>query len=310
MPPLFQSEVIPSRHPSQKPQLPLTSPPRTPKKIKKYTILISVFLLLLLFASQNISNFQKLALNCLDRSLSIPIKLKQAKFCSHLSGSSPIHRFIQDFDFAISSTQPLLQSLFSSGLFYQDSLSTFRFSLGRLSESASDLDGQLKLLQPPNSLNKKIFSLRQLTAQLLDISSDLPRLLAVNSQTSFLVLIQDSTELRSSGGLVDTLAHLTLSNTHLISSRFFSSSSLSATSSSPPLWQKLTRQSVWQIRDANFDPNFPVAATEISRLFTRSTSLPVDYVVALNLQTLKNLLDFTGPVSLSEVDIPLTSQNL
>ncbi|TSC85241.1 MAG: Uncharacterized protein G01um101416_1020 [Microgenomates group bacterium Gr01-1014_16] len=209
-----------------------------------------------------------------------------ASYCSKLEG---------DIKNLTSSTTPIFQSLFSSGRFYDESLSKLYTSLTRLDETLSEINGQAKI-DP---------QIHQIVNQLILLSPSFSRLLAVNSQTSYLVLIQDPTELRSSGGYIDTLAYFTLTNTHITSSRFFSSSSLTASSPAPASWQKLTRQTNWQIRDANFNPDFPSGAKEISSLFTRSTSLPVDYVIALDLTTLEKLLDISGLGSQSLIPLYL-----
>jgi len=313
----YHSEIIPSlprlttHQNSPKPARHL---PR--KKIKKAAIFLALSILLFASAGFISLQIQKLSLNCLDRYLLIDQKEKYAQICSKLTLISSAPRVVHDINLVRASVSPLFNSLFSSGRFSQQSLNSIQSSLERLNKSTSDLDEQLLLTpltrQTPAyfSISRKISRLRQTINQLVQLSPQLARLLAVNSRSSFLVLIQDPTELRSSGGLIDTLAYFTLINSHLASSRYFSTSSLTTTSPSPQIWQQITRQSTWQIRDFSFEPNFPSSAKEVARLFTKTTSLPVDYVIAVNLSTLEKILGFTGPISLPELSDPVTSQNL
>src|SRR3989344_1624671 len=205
------------------------------------------------------------SLTCLDQALSLRPDFRLARLCSKFSSVPSSVTFFHDLE--------LLLSIIDFQIpLTRDSLSRLQSSLGRLNESVSNFDGQLTLLPNATPLKQKIAGLRPVIRQLVRLSPQLPQLLGVNSSASYLVLVQDSTELRSSGGYLDTLAYITVSNARIISSPYFSPATPSK-----------------QIRDANTSPDFPTAAKEISRLFTRSTSLPVDYVIAVNLTTLSTL---------------------
>lgn len=287
----YRTEIIHHNLLPTTPDPPLKTERANPKKYFKvlFALIICIFVLFSLgFMSLQI---KKASLNCLERYLLLNKKPNLQIICSH--------RVINDLSLVQSSGSDLLNTIFSSGRFSRESLNSLQTTLKKLAESTSDLDGELQLT-PQSSLtrtqiniSRKISPVRQTAKQLVQLSPELTRLLAVDSRTSYLILIQDSTELRSSGGLIDTLAYFTLTNTHLEPPRYYSPSSLSAASPS-----------------SQSDPNFPASAKEISNLFTRSTSLPVDYVIALNLSTLEKILDYTGPVSLPDISSPVSSQNL
>lgn len=99
---------------------------------------------------------------------------------------------------------------------------------------------------------------------------------------TYLILVQNPTKLTSHGGSIDALAYLTLSAGHLTSSRVFSLASFSNSA---------------QISEANTNTDFPSSAKEISKLFSKSTSLSVDKVVSLNLSTISKIQNDQKSVS-------------
>jgi len=242
--------------------------PEISKPIKKRTFkpLRSVLpILFTIFVGILLVQIKPLSFICLDQALSLQPDFKLARFCSKFSPISSSSAFFSDLD-------NVILTAVSPGTFSQDSLTRLQTSLSRLNESSSNFDGQLNQISGYQTLKTKITGIRPLISQLVQLSPQLPQLLGVNSQASYLILVQDSAELRSTGGFLDTLAYFTVSNARVTSSRYFSSATLPA-----------------QIRNVNSNPDFPTVAKEISRLFTRSTSLPVDYVIAVNLTTLSTL---------------------
>lgn len=253
--------------PKPPPEIP--KPPKPTKKRPFKPLRFVIPLLLIAVLGIAFGKIKLLSLTCLDQALSLRPDFKLARFCSKFSPLPSSSVFFNDLD-------NVILAAVSPGTFNQDSLTRLQTSIGRLNESSTSFYSQLNQISGNEMLKTKLTSMRPLISQLAQLSPQLPKLLAVNSKVSYLILVQDSTELRSTGGYLDTLAYFTVSNARITSSRYFSSSTLPT-----------------QIRNANSNPDFPTVAKDVSRLFTRSTSLPVDYVVAVNLTTLSTLQNKT-----------------
>jgi len=63
------------------------------------------------------------------------------------------------------------------------------------------------------------------------------------------------------------------------------------------------------LRDANWDPDFPVAAQTISWFFEKGNEEKPDGIIAINLILAKDLLEITGPLNLIDYDLQVDHSN-
>lgn len=63
------------------------------------------------------------------------------------------------------------------------------------------------------------------------------------------------------------------------------------------------------LRDSNWSPDFPTSSSLAKSLLFNATKRQVDGVVALDIQTLKNLLRVVGPISLADYGETITADN-
>ena len=66
----------------------------------------------------------------------------------------------------------------------------------------------------------------------------------------------------------------------------------------------------WVTRDANWSPDFPTTAQEAQALYTLSTGVQTQGVIAFNQLVVKKILEVIGPVQVPGTDEPVTAENV
>lgn len=181
-------------------------------------------------------------------------------------------------------------------------------------EALASLQGELVHVPRFQKYLSIVSSWRESFGRFHLLSTALSELLSLNKESHFLLLLQDSTELRPSGGFLGQFAVLTLNNGHLIDVQFYdtysSDGQLRGKIVPPVDFQLATGETSWYLRDANWDPDFPTAASRIAWFVNKEIAAPIDAVFAVNLQFVSQVLLVTGPVKIQGVSSSITSQNL
>ena len=130
---------------------------------------------------------------------------------------------------------------------------------------------------------------------------------------SYLFTFQNSTELRPTGGFMGSLAQITLDRgaiTQLVvpgGGPYDLRNQLTTRALPPePLRLVSTR---WEFQDANWFPDFPMAAAKIRKFWSEAGQPTVDGVVAINLGVMEGLLKITGPIPMPEYGKTVTAEN-
>lgn len=156
----------------------------------------------------------------------------------------------------------------------------------------------------------------------------LPKLLGYPSAQNYLLLLQNNTELRPTGGFIGTFGSLTLANGAVAG---FSTENIYNldepakaynTKVPPAPIQRYLKQSQWFLRDVNWDPDFPSTAREAMR-FYREERPPATLgvamraggpiqsfngVIAFTPEIIKDILKVTGPITIR--DNVFTAENI
>ncbi len=127
-----------------------------------------------------------------------------------------------------------------------------------------------------------------------------------------LLLLQNQNEPRSTGGFAGSLVQFSFSEAE-ITWKFLDVYSLDrlvpgeAQLAAPDFFKPLSQ--TISLRDANFWPDFPTSAQAYQK-FLKAAGQPVpSTVVAINLNTIREILRFTPPVSIDKWDIALDQYN-
>ena len=66
----------------------------------------------------------------------------------------------------------------------------------------------------------------------------------------------------------------------------------------------------WVTRDANWSPDFPTASQQAQALYTLSTGVQTQGVIAFNQLAVKSILEVIGPVQVPGTDQPVSAANV
>jgi hypothetical protein len=145
---------------------------------------------------------------------------------------------------------------------------------------------------------------------------ELPSILGATQDgpKTYLLLVQNEDELRPTGGFITAAGNLVVQDGKVISLAF-------EDSGMEDNWDKPYPAAPWQLqeymnspvlifRDANWFPDFPVAAQWAEYLYAYSHAHSVDGVIAFDQHLLVMFLQALGPLNVDGVDYPITAANV
>ncbi len=168
----------------------------------------------------------------------------------------------------------------------------------------SRLDDQLFLDQMPNLIKPKVEDLKTrinwlytLTSQLKPLSQLLNLTILSQEKASYLVLIEDPNVLSSGGGMVRSYAVLDFDKGKLTKIKF-----------EQPDWI-LSDANHTQINNASYDLDFTINAKRLESLYKSKFNKSLNGVLALDVEGLKAILKYVGPVEVEGVSQPIDVDN-
>ncbi len=136
----------------------------------------------------------------------------------------------------------------------------------------------------------------------LDLLVDAPALLGADQPRTYLLIAQNSDELRATGGFISGVAPVRIERGEITLGEFQDSlvvDDLSKAHPIPP--EPLSRYMYagqWLFRDANWSPDWPTAARQMQQLHQIDRGIALDGVIAVNLRLVPKLMEAVGPVNL------------
>lgn len=135
----------------------------------------------------------------------------------------------------------------------------------------------------------------------------LPPMLGMEGARNYLVLIQNSAEVRATGGIPGAVAVINADDGTIKLSRQSSASDVGVFD--PPLEVPEDQQRIFtkrlgtQLQNVNLTPDFPTAALTASSMWQKRHGGRIDGVIGLDPVVLADLLQATGPVALKDPEI-------
>jgi len=131
---------------------------------------------------------------------------------------------------------------------------------------------------------------------------------------TYIVLLQNNTELRATGGFAGSFAKITFDRKGLkdilVKDIYQPDGQLPGHVEPPYPIQESFKQGWWKLRDANWDADFASAAAAVSWFLEQGGEEKVDGVMAVNLDLLRGWLEVVGPMELVTFNETVTSKNL
>jgi len=160
-----------------------------------------------------------------------------------------------------------------------------------------------QLIKDPEVLQKTLADAQFLTQKIL------------TGQHRYVIVLQNSEELRATGGFMGSYAVLELSDgqvmTFKVQDIYEPDGQFSGLVEAPPgLKEYLSGGKGMRLPDSNWHPDFPSAAQEILQFFALGKQSGNDGLVAINLQVIEQILEVIGPVQLPENKQFVNAQNL
>lgn len=145
-------------------------------------------------------------------------------------------------------------------------------------------------------------------------SEILPDVLGFDSAKKYLVLFQDSAELRPGGGVVESFAILEVKNARIINFDAFDASPIDEnlkTQIDPAFFLRryLSIENL-TLRDSSSDPDFINSAISASNIYSLAMDEKVDGVIAIDSLFIKSLLKVIGPVAVKGQSIKISAENI
>ncbi|QQG41910.1 MAG: DUF4012 domain-containing protein [Candidatus Woesebacteria bacterium] len=146
------------------------------------------------------------------------------------------------------------------------------------------------------------------------LAENLPDILGKGQKKTYLVLFQNNMELRPTGGFIGSYGVLSLDSGRLnelnVNDVYSADGQLKGHVEPPAPLKEHLGQANWWLRDSNWDPDFPTSAQRAEWFLNKETDQQVDGVVALDLDIVKDILSFTGPIFLPDYNLTISDKNL
>ncbi len=141
-----------------------------------------------------------------------------------------------------------------------------------------------------------------------------PAWLGVEGRRTYLILAQNSDELRASGGFISAVGTLTLENGQIAELSFEDSYAVDDFSypypDPPPAYPRYMNIELWVFRDANWWPDFPTSAQAAVDLYRISRDLEVDGVLAVDPGALQAIVSALAPLEVEGWPEAVTGDNV
>lgn len=149
--------------------------------------------------------------------------------------------------------------------------------------------------------------------EFIDFSNTLVTVMGGERKMRYLVVFQNNTELRPTGGFTGSFAEIDVLNGEIVSINIPPGGTYDVQGQlsqfvAPP--QPLTLlDSRWEFHDANWFPDFPTSAKKMLWFYEHAGGPTVDGVLAVNATMMPELLALTGPIEMPEYGRTIDSEN-
>lgn len=141
----------------------------------------------------------------------------------------------------------------------------------------------------------------------------LPEIVGKNGRKTYLMVFQNSTELRATGGFIGSYAIVHMDGGKLLDYKindiYTADGQLKGRVSPPDEILHFLGQPNWYMRDANFAADFPLSAKRLEWFLERETGQSVDGVIAINLGAVQKILSVVGGVKIDGEKDKITGEN-
>lgn len=150
-------------------------------------------------------------------------------------------------------------------------------------------------------------------SQFLPLIQTLREIGGYDSEKSYLILFQNSNELRPTGGFIGSVGYSTVKDGSLLSTQVQDVYDLDGQLKGhvePHFVIRRNLQPNLYLRDSNFNPDFNVSASASAFLYNIESGKQVDGVIGIDTFVLKKLMEIAGPIQIPGQATKLTPENV
>lgn len=140
-----------------------------------------------------------------------------------------------------------------------------------------------------------------------------PRIGGFRKKQTFLVLLQNSMELRPTGGFIGSLMLVSFmdgkAETIEVQDVYTADGQLKGHIDPPLAIREILGQEHWYLRDSNWDPDFAVSGKQAAWFYEKEMGVPVDGVIAISLPMVTRILGVTGSIELLDFNERISESN-
>lgn len=148
---------------------------------------------------------------------------------------------------------------------------------------------------------------------LQELSDFLSVFLGKKDLRRYLLVFQNDNELRATGGFMGSFSLVDFVDGDLAEIKMPAGGTYDVRAGFKELWQTPRPLQLindrWEFQDANWWPDWPASARQISQFYYKSGGPTIDGVIAINSDWLSDLLLVTGPIDLPEYQKTITAAN-
>jgi len=154
-----------------------------------------------------------------------------------------------------------------------------------------------------DSVRNYFFKAAEAFSELEDVVKLLREAIGGSEPKKYLLVFQNNTELRPTGGFMGSFAEIKFSKGEISQIYFpgggtYDLRGMLRAFVAPPEPFNLVNER-WEFQDANWFPDFPTSAKKIAWFYENSGGPTVDGVIAINANLVVDLLKFLGPIEMS-----------
>ena len=170
-----------------------------------------------------------------------------------------------------------------------------------------------KIRSSLTSFRDYVVGLEKFAPELKPILKNLPEALGESKPKTYLVLLQNNAELRSTGGFITSVAYMKLIRGQISSVKSEDVYRIDERIKDHPLppeyLNKYLKVDKFYIRDANISPDFITSMDQFRALYEQSTDkVDFDGFIALDTEFVRNILQVTGPITTTKYKETFSSE--
>jgi hypothetical protein len=170
----------------------------------------------------------------------------------------------------------------------------------------------------PEPMKGKLAAARENVSRLItlldDTQSKIPAVLALLGDRyphTYLVLLQNDTEARPTGGFIGSYMLVDMNDGYITKMEFHdvydADGQLKEEIPAPEEIAKISKN--WRLRDSNYSPDFAISGEKAAWFLQKEKGPSVDTVIAVNQSFLADLLAITGPIAVEGLNSKLDKDN-